>query len=248
MNLSERVVVVDEGNTSIKVGIFEHGQCVSTRRYGTSIQDNILALFNQLGDVPLVLASVRGKNASEVEFKPFTKVHVIDASDQWPFENAYETPQTIGIDRLCNVAGAVTSHLKPPFAVIDIGTCITLDILTYENKFIGGSIFPGIDLRYKAMHHFTGKLPLLDKSGKTALIGKTTEACMHSGVMNGIQFELNGLMAACLQQYQGLTFFVTGGDARRFDFGGNYNIFVDENLTLNGIYRVFNLNRGSENK
>jgi type III pantothenate kinase len=247
MNLTERVVVMDEGNTSLKVGIFDGGRCISTQRFGSLSPENTMQVFKEIGDVPVVVASVRKKTLTEADVKPFTYVYVIDASVKWPFEMDYETPQTLGIDRMCNISGAMASEQLPPLAVIDIGTCITLDVLTKENTYVGGSIFPGIDLRYKAMHQFTGQLPLLKKVERPALIGKSTSSCMHTGVMNGLQFELNGLMDACSQQYPGLTFFVTGGDAQRFDFGGKYNIFVDENLTLNGIFRVFNLNRGSEN-
>jgi type III pantothenate kinase len=92
------------------------------------------------------------------------------------------------------------------------------------------------------MHEFTGKLPLLDKRDKTDLIGKNSHQSMHSGVINGIQKELEGFITEYRNRYADLTFFITGGDAVYFDFEGKSDIFAVENLTLEGMYTIYSFN------
>ena len=125
---------------------------------------------------------------------------------------------------------------------IDIGTCIKFDFVDENGNYKGGSISPGIDLRYKTLNDYTGNLPLVNDKSKTELVGNSTINSIKSGVLNGIQAELNHFIYLYSKEYQDLTFFVTGGDAVYFDFPLKNNTFVDENLTLKGLYKIYVFN------
>ena len=138
---------------------------------------------------------------------------------------------------------AVVSLLKTENGLcIDIGTCIKFDLVTKKGHYKGGSISPGIDLRYKSLNDYTGKLPLLSNKSNTGLVGNDTETSIQSGVMNGMNAEIYGLIKMYSKQISDLTFFMTGGDARYFDFDSKNDIFADENLTLIGLYEVYKYN------
>ena len=92
------------------------------------------------------------------------------------------------------------------------------------------------------MNDYTANLPLLDTKDSCELIGKSTHESIHSGVMNGIKAEIDQLIERYREENKDLTFFVTGGDAQFFDFGGKNDIFVNENLTLIGLYQIYLFN------
>jgi type III pantothenate kinase len=149
----------------------------------------------------------------------------------------YETPGTLGVDRLAN---AIACHqLSEGSALaIDLGTCIKYDFVDSEGTYQGGAISPGIELRYQAMHQFTGKLPLVIDRQIPSYIGKNTMDAMRSGVMNGILEEIKGFIERYRAEYPDLTIFLTGGDHQYFDIGLKNGIFADENLTLKGLQIV----------
>jgi type III pantothenate kinase len=133
--------------------------------------------------------------------------------------------------------------MKTKYAVsIDVGTCIKFDLVSCEEGYLGGSISPGIRLRYQSLNDYTGKLPLLSNKTSVDIVGTDTELSMQSGVINGIKAEINGVMDQYRSQYSSLTFFMTGGDAKYFDIHTKNDIFADENLTLSGLYEIYKYN------
>jgi type III pantothenate kinase len=143
------------------------------------------------------------------------------------------------MDRLCNSV-AIHSIKKTKNAVsIDLGTCIKFDLVEGD-QYIGGSISPGIDLRYKSLHDYTAKLPLIDEHEQASFIGTNTVTSMAAGVIQGIEAEIIGMMDKYRLTFgSDLTFFMTGGDADCFDFEGKNDIFADPNLTLKGVYQIY---------
>lgn len=189
----------------------------------------------------MVLSSVLENDQTRELAEKFSPQLILSAVTPLPIVLDYDTPETLGFDRICNACAMFELSKTPVSISIDIGTCIKFDVLE-GSVFKGGSISPGIDLRYRAMNEFTGKLPLINKRTTTHLTGKSTSQSMHSGVINGIQSELNGFMASYRARYPELTFFITGGDAVHFDFEGKSDIFVNENLTLLGMYTIYTFN------
>lgn len=238
--MNENIYVLDAGNTSVKVGLFENGVLKNVRRVPT----NDKSRWNEIHElIPLNSALVLCSVASE-EFNVFVHsltahLTVINANSTLPIRNAYHSPESLGMDRLCN-AVAIHSMKKSTNAVaIDIGTCIKFDLVE-DDQYIGGSISPGIDLRYKALHDFTAKLPLIDVHSQESFIGKDTVTSMAAGVIQGLDAEIKGMMDNYRFAHgQDLTFFMTGGDVECFDFEGKNDIFADPNLTLKGVYEIY---------
>ncbi|TNF47134.1 MAG: type III pantothenate kinase [Bacteroidetes bacterium] len=238
---SNKILVVDAGNTSVKVAIFIDDEVYSVNR--TSLAEFKESLLNKkFSEInKSALCSVLIEQDTKDLLSLLPNATLINTSIKSDLSSEYKSMATLGVDRWCN-AVAIHALKEDQSAIsIDIGTCVKFDAVI-EGTYIGGSISPGIDLRYRALNNFTAALPLLDFKTMTALTGDSTNSSIHSGVVNGILSEINGMIERYEQSYKGLTFFVTGGDAQYFDFGGKNNIFVDENLTLKGIYQLYKLN------
>jgi type III pantothenate kinase len=241
MTMENSVLAIDAGNTSIKVGHFQKDHLIEVKRFLHSELDQFFSFIEHFINTPSILSSVVS-NQLTAEIISRTNANLVNADTPKPVTIEYETQNTLGIDRLCN-AVAIVSRLDSEFGVvIDIGTCIKFDLITKEGLYKGGSISPGIDLRYKALNDYTGKLPKLSNKSNTNLVGGTTASSIQSGVINGINAEINGLMDMYSMQFESLTFFMTGGDASCFDILSKNDIFADENLTLIGLFEIYKYN------
>jgi type III pantothenate kinase len=243
-------LALDLGNTALKYGVFT---AAGLQASGVlAAPDELAALWQRRQPAHAILASV----ASEAEAQPW--LHALrDHLTQIlplrpgftpvPLQNVYATPQTLGADRL---AGAVAAgHLRPgqPTLVIDAGTALKFDLVA-DNTFFGGSIAPGLRMRLRALHAFTGRLPLLELPEPEAavqLIGNSTASSLLSGVLNGTAAEVNGLVADYQRRYPGLGLVLTGGDAAhlRPRLAANLGfIFVVPELVLIGLDRILRHN------
>ena len=149
----------------------------------------------------------------------------------------------MGLDRIAAVAGAQQKYPNTDVLVIDMGTCITYDFIDHQGIYWGGSIAPGLQMRLKAMHHFTDQLPLVsfDKTS-LKLTGNSTEKSIQSGVYYGIQAEVNGFIQQYLQEHNDLQIIITGGDAHLFDIAPKNRIFADEFIVLRGLNEILKYN------
>jgi type III pantothenate kinase len=239
---SHKVIIVDAGNTSIKVACFLNGKLIDFQQFNVLENQKFQDFVSRHNSPPIFISSVLKNeilddfvgNCSDVTFfKPKMKL---------PIVNSYQSPETLGMDRLANAVAIHALQEKGAKVAIDLGTCIKFDLVDEKGTYIGGSISPGLNMRYKALAHFTGKLPLLAPPLEAYYRGNDSKSSIHAGVIQGIQGELNHFISRYLQDYQGLTFFVTGGDAKFFEFPRKNNIFADENLTLFGLYKIYMLN------
>ena len=165
-----------------------------------------------------------------------------DHSSELPIKRGYATPETLGLDRIAAVVGAVMQCPDKAVLIVDAGTCVTYDLLTADGTFAGGNIAPGIRLRLRAMHEHTGKLPLIDDAGETPEIGFSTETAMRAGAVLGVAYEIEGYIARLNKVYPDLFVFLTGGDALKLAAKIKSRIFVDENLVLTGLNRILQEN------
>lgn len=165
-----------------------------------------------------------------------------DHSSELPIKIGYATPETLGLDRIAAVVGAVMQCPDKAVLIVDAGTCVTYDLLTADGTFAGGNIAPGIRLRLRAMHEHTGKLPLIDDAGETPEIGFSTETAMRAGAVLGVAYEIEGYIARLNKVYPDLFVFLTGGDALKLAAKIKSRIFVDENLVLTGLNRILQEN------
>ncbi len=235
-------LAIDCGNTLIKIGLFLDGAISEVFRFLPNEIDEIKKLVELYPLASSAMVSVAKPEITSRILETFPKTLTVSCASVVPFNMCYETPGSLGLDRLCNAAALSKKPTNGYKVAIDIGTCVKFDVLDNQNNYLGGSISPGIALRYKSLNDYTANLPLLEAKDTLPLIGKNTISCMQSGVINGIQAEIDQFIAKYEKGYHGLTFFVTGGDANSFDFAGKNNIFVDENLTLKGLEIIYSLN------
>jgi type III pantothenate kinase len=228
-------IVVDAGNTRIKTAVFKEDRLQEVLYFGSDDWNALKSFLLEHRFANAIVSSVRSEKDTKWIMQLLHNPIRFNKSIELPIQNSYATPETLGADRLANVIAAFTLT-KGPALVIDIGTCIKFDIIDDTKTYLGGSISPGIQLRYKSMNEYTGALPLVDENSRADWYGDSTESCMHVGVMKGIQAEIDQFIHYYVSKYPDLTIFVTGGDAHCFDFQSKNNIFVEQNLTLYGLF------------
>lgn len=244
MDKKTTVLVIDAGNSFLKIALFENGEITRVQRIKISEIDNLTQYYTQVGRPQVILSSVLNSEQTKFLFSLFDTCFVVNRETKLPIRLNYTTVDTLGFDRICNAVAAhsLNPSVKNSALSIDIGTCIKFDFIDAEGTYQGGSISPGIDLRYKSMNDYTANLPLLNTRETCDLIGTSTHESIQSGVINGIKAEIDQFILRYSSEKGDLTFFVTGGDAQFFDFGGKNGIFVNENLTLIGLYQIYLFN------
>jgi type III pantothenate kinase len=234
----QRIVIVDLGNTSSKVGYFEQGKLVERM----VLDWNDLIVSDVLVNGKGMVTSVISDEQTRLLLQNNPELLLLDGEKKIPVQLNYDTPDTLGKDRICNAVAAWCANKQQNSLVIDIGTCVKYDFVSDEGIYEGGAVSPGIHLRYRSLNDYTAKLPLLDDVSPADLIGKSTKKAIHSGVINGIQAEINQIITLYEQKYPSLTIFVTGGDMNYFDLVSKNNIFANKNLTLEGLYQIYAFN------
>ncbi len=230
-------LVADAGNTNIKLcEVFEDE--ISAIEVYNSLE-NVLSRVN---DQDLILTSVLDSIVEKRLQEVCRSLFIITHDAHLPFSSAYQSMNTVGIDRLCNIAGVLKYAKKTNSLSIDIGTCIKFDFITADAVYKGGSIAPGISLRYKALNDYTSNLPLLNEIKHTSLIGNNTNNSIISGVLNGMNAEIIGMITRYEDEYGPIDIYMTGGDALYFDIPQKNNIFAVKNLTILGAVEIFKLN------
>lgn len=236
------LLAVDIGNTKIKAAVFEGTVLLEKFVFDKNeTQKNIENIFLQHSKIQeTVLSSVGNDDFGLLsELDKRSELVTISHTSQFPFQNKYATPATLGIDRMVLSAGGVLLYPGKNRLVIDAGTCITYDFTDSNDNYLGGAISPGLQLRYNAMHNFTAKLPLLYPEMPQEYIGKSTNAAMHSGVVNGMLHELEGFVGQYNEQYQELTIILTGGDAEFLAKRLKNTIFANSNFLLESLNLLY---------
>ncbi|MCF4100850.1 type III pantothenate kinase [Gillisia sp. M10.2A] len=239
-------LVIDIGNTLVKMAVFQDATLIKKK---ISLRQDFLKnleefdkIYSKIEDV--MLSSV-GKLPEKWVKKLKEDYNLLTLSQDLPqvFNNKYSTPKTLGNDRVALVSAASKYHFKENVLVIDAGTCVTYDLKTADNEYVGGAISPGLQMRYKAMHTFTENLPLLEPEAEVNLIGNTTKSSMHSGVIFGLVAELDGVIDAYRAQYKDLTIILTGGDAQFLCKRLKNSIFANSNFLLEGLNHILEFNK-----
>ncbi|RTY82763.1 type III pantothenate kinase [Flavobacterium sp. ZB4P23] len=236
------ILVVDVGNTRIKAAVFEGAMLLEVFVFSQIELEknikNILKNFKKTTDLVVSSVGDLGKQPF-LAFDKEIKVHFISNKDSFPFQNKYATPQTLGIDRMVLAAGATLRYPDQNRLVIDAGTCITYDFIDQENNYLGGAISPGLRLRYEELHHYTAKLPLLSLGIPEDLIGKSTSESIHSGVVNGLVYEIDGFINQYKARYLNFIIILTGGDTDFLAKRLKNTIFANSNFLLESLNQTF---------
>jgi type III pantothenate kinase len=160
-----------------------------------------------------------------------------------PFTIPVGKPETVGADRLAIAAACVFLFPKQNNLVIGLGSCITYNFINQSHELIGGSISPGMEMRFKAMHHFTAKLPLVEADWNVPLIGYDTKTNLQTGVVLGIAKEIDGMIDAYNEKFGNFNVVLTGGDIGIFEPHLKNKIFADPDLIFKGLYAISQINR-----
>ena len=237
-------LIIDQGNTTTKIALMEGNTVVRFLR-SLDIEldqlDEFLAgirpqygIFSSVRNIdPLFLNLLKGRADLFLIFDNLLRLPIIVD---------YKTPETLGKDRLAAVIGAQTISPCRDLLVIDAGTAITYELLTIEGTYLGGNISPGLTLRFKSLHLFTEKLPLVKQEIEVPPLGKSTEEAILSGVVLGIVKEMEGYINEFRLKYPNLLVFLTGGDAAYFESRLKSRIFANKNLVLTGLNRLIEYN------
>lgn len=240
---STQNLVIDWGNSTLKAGWFDGDTLVETGRY-----DALDALLDALRvrSVNYILVSSTSRPTNEIRTHLVdlnADLFVLDSQTLLPIRNAYDTPTTLGADRVAAAAGASALFPGRDCLVLDLGTCLTADLLDRNATFQGGLISPGLRMRFRAMHEQTARLPLVEMPDEwPALTTKNTRQGLQSGVMNGLLFEMNGIIESYRQERPDLVILTCGGDMTAFESRLKPPIFAVPELVLIGLNRILRYN------
>ncbi len=237
-------LVIDIGNTFTKVAAFSSGTMIAFQRLEGDIPKLLRKFLHDQSPVDACIISSVDTDPQTLGdiLDPSVQTLILDHSTPLPFRNNYLTPLTLGKDRIAGVAGALEIFPGKDVLVIDAGTAITYDLLTSDGTYHGGAISPGVRTRYQSLHTFTGRLPLLETESCNTLTGQSTAGSIHSGIMNGIRFEMEGFINEYSKLYPGLKIILTGGDHKYFDNQLKIKTFAVPNLVLEGLNYILHYN------
>jgi type III pantothenate kinase len=236
---------IDIGNTLAKTAVFSESSLEGKGNWaeiGPEEIDQVISTYPAITNVivcsvkqpdPLLVGELKSRFARVIEF---------DENIPVPVKNMYKTKSTLGKDRLAAAVGANNIYPGRNVLVIDTGTAITYDVVDEFNRYLGGSISPGMSLRFRALHEFTRKLPLVRPGAEIRFPADNTEDAVSAGVQNGIIFEIESYICRLKKQFTNLEVILTGGDALYFDKKLKFTIFVDQNLILEGLNRILTYN------
>ena len=239
-------IIVDIGNTAAKVALFNGNELVDVMIGSNYSLKYLRELCNKYPVERGILATVIDLNEqirSDLAALPFSLLWLTNQTPL-PIVNLYETPETLGYDRVAAAVGANERFPHNDILVIDAGTCITYEFIDSKGQYHGGNISPGMQMRFKALHQFTGRLPLIDSNGRKLPMGRDTETAIRAGVLKGMEYEISGYIESMKHKYPELLVFLTGGDDFSFDSSVKSIIFADRFLVLKGLNRILNYNNG----
>ncbi len=248
-------LILDIGNTRIKAYLFIANDIVDKHEIETIADtfaqwiDEIWKLYPAIRYV--IISSVSKTDAAYLKVLhgklPEHKIVLFSHKTKIPIANLYETPDTLGLDRLAAAIGANVLFVAKNVIVVDIGTAITFEVINENAEYLGGTISPGLMTRFRALKQFTEKLPLCDIShiDPKKAIGKNTQDAIAVGVWQGVLCEIEGCVERIAEKYYMTDYkiILTGGDAVYFEKSMKKTIFVEPDIVAIGLNEVLNLYR-----
>lgn len=246
--MNQQTLCFDFGNTRLKCAHFSSDQLVEEITLKDSSGETIEKLLKKYHPAKTILSSVIDHDANIEEIlSAETHFHKLSSASRLPFTTPVAKPETIGADRLALAAAAVHFFNGKNNLVIGLGSCITFNFINKYNSFLGGSISPGMEMRFKAMHDYTAKLPFIKPEPvpiglNFPLIGYDTRTNIVSGVLIGMAAEINGVIHLYEQKFSNFNVLLTGGDAVYFAHLLKNKIFADPQLIFKGLYAISEYN------
>jgi type III pantothenate kinase len=233
-------LLIDSGNTFTKAALCNETEIAEIIKINDL--EDLKKINEKYSPENLIISSVNKESTLITGFFPSSKKIILDSTTPIPIRNLYKTPNTLGMDRLAGVVGASVLFKETPCLCIDAGTCITYDFIDGQANYYGGSISPGLEMRFKALHTFTARLPLVQRQQNEDLIGNTTEGAILSGVQVGTIKEIEGVINEYKAKYRDLKIIITGGDTGFFESRIKDTIFAVPDLLFLGLKRILEYN------
>ena len=233
-------LIIDFGNTNKKLAIFEQGEMTSLIEFPDLNLETVRGFAEEHPGIRrCILSSVIDHPQSLSTYLKERYFYLeLDENTPTPVTSLYKTKATLGKDRLAAAVAGACLFPGKDVLVINMGSCITYDFVNHRNEFEGGAISPGMNMRFRALNTFTGKLPLIAYRESAEITGSTTETSILSGVVNGILHEINGTVDGYRKKYPDLRVIVSGGDLIYFEKRFKNSIFAAPNIVLQGLYKI----------
>jgi type III pantothenate kinase len=237
-------LIIEQGNSATKVAVFNQGKIIHYSDYKNFNEEDLIQIFNQFplknGFFSTVIEPEQALITSlenRLERSLF-----FDGQVRLPVTVRYQTPETLGRDRIAVAVGANFLFPQKDILIIDAGTAITFDVVEAQGVYLGGNISPGMTTRFHALNRFTKRLPLVEEREDVPLLGTSTETAILAGVVRGIVYEMDGYIDELRNKYPCLYVFLTGGHAFYFEKRLKNTIFADKLLGLIGLHRILEYN------
>lgn len=244
-------LLFDIGNTRSKMAVMEKGTLLEVAATEQLRADAIERLTERYA-IDAAAACVTGAIPDFGALLPSAlqgRFHLLSHRSAFPFRIDYETPNTLGMDRLAAVAGARELAPQRPLMVVDAGTCITVDLLDDKDVYRGGAILPGLVMRFRALHEQTAALPLVVPTSDELrsltlppLCGRSTREAIMSGVLRAAAAEIQCFASEVAARYPAFKLFLTGGDADFFANQVKFPNFANSTLLFVGLEKLLNMN------
>ena len=236
-------ICFDFGNTRKKYAVFNGDKIQEEVILENDTEEAFEALLDKYKPTKTILSSVINHNgAIEKTLASKSLFHKLSVTTKINFTTPVGKPETIGADRLALVAAAVHFYPNKNNLVIGLGTCITYNFINQNHEFLGGSISPGMDLRFKSMNDYTALLPLEKETWNFPLIGYDTRTNLQSGVLCGMSAEIEGVVAKYDAKFSNFNVVLTGGNSSYFAGQLKKQIFADRNFLFKGLYALSEIN------
>ena len=243
--LIEMNLIFDIGNTATKMAVYDGYEKITSFRTKQFSCEKLQEIFSHFSDKidKAIISTVRDTPEFIIDMATLgiPYVHVLSHHTKLPFKNEYETPETLGPDRIAAVAGAFYMYPGRNVLIIDAGSAVTYDYLSGKT-YKGGNISPGLSMRFKALHRFTGKLPLGSTTEKYTSPGKNTLEAITAGVINGLIYEINEYIRAFEEKNIDSMVVLTGGDSGYLKERINYKVNYQPDLVLAGLNHILEYN------
>lgn len=233
----------DFGNTRKKLAIFEGSEFKELLVLEDDSVETVEPILRKYNPQKSILSSVINHDpALEELLKNNTVFHLLSYQSRIPVTSPVGAPHTIGADRLAMVVAAVNLFPNANNLIIGLGTAVTYNFINKKHEFLGGGISPGLEMRFKALHEFTAKLPLVNKEWNFPLVGYDTKTNIQSGVILGLVKEIDGIIDEYRKKYHNFNVLLTGGDTPFLDYHFKNKIFADPYLIYKGLYAISEYN------
>jgi type III pantothenate kinase len=238
-----KTICLDFGNTRLKLALFENDTLKEIIVLGENAVEHIKGILDQHSPRRSILSSVINHDQRiEEVLQQATVFHRLTHLSKLPFSIPVGKPETMGTDRIAIAAASVFLFPRKNNLAIGLGTCITYNFINQQGEFMGGSISPGMEMRFQAMHQFTAKLPLAKAHWNVPLIGYDTATNLQSGVVLGMAKEIDGIINAYGEKFGNFNALLTGGDTHLFGPHLKNKIFADPHLIFKGLYAISQYN------